>query len=164
MTAPRSSFITVLAWLTLVAGVRGVVSGLLQASVATTMLPALLPDLDSSVASLLSGLTLVSLVFSLLSVWVGARLLQRRDWARLAMVVLLVIGVVLAAAGAVVCLGAMFVVDPRVLTQAGLPDELFPLFRSTLVVLGAGALAIVGVHVWLIARLRSAAIRAEFEK
>ena len=160
--APQSSFVTVLAWLTLVMGVLGVVSALLQGLLATTVLPTLLAEYGGAVTTLLSNLTLISLAFSLFSVWVGLRLLQRRDWARRAMVVLLAIGLVLAVVGAIACLGALFVVDGGVLLQAGLPEELFSLFRAMLAVLAAGALIIVGVHAWLIVRLRSAGIKAEF--
>ena len=160
--APQSSFVTVLAWLTLVMGVLGVVSALLQGLLATTALPTLQAEYGGAVTRLLSNLTVISLALSLFSVWVGLRLLQRREWARCAMVALLAIGLVLAVVGAIACLGALFTVEGVVLSQAGLPEELFPLFRAMLAVLAAGALIIVGVHAWLIVRLRSAGIRAEF--
>ncbi|MEP7314033.1 MAG: hypothetical protein ABI859_15735 [Pseudomonadota bacterium] len=161
-TAPQSSFITVLAWLTLGGGVLGIVSGVLQGVLSTVVMPTLLPELGGAVTTLLPGLTFISLALSVFSVWVGVRLLQRRDWARRAMVILLAIGMAFAAAGVFVCLTATTLIDGRLLALAGLPDEFFPLFRAMMIVIGAGCLAVVGVHVWLIARLRSAVIRAEF--
>ena len=159
---PRSSFVSALAWLTLALGALGVFSALLQGVFATAMQPLLQTGYEGTIAALLPSLTLVSLAFALFNVWVGLRLLQRRDWARRAMLVLLAIGLLGAAVGALVCLGALSIIDGSLLTQAGLPDELFPLFRGMLGVIGAGALVIVGVHGWLISRLRSAAIKAEF--
>lgn len=162
MNAPQSQFVTALAWLTIVVGALGVASSFAQTAMVGVVLTMLATELGSVVATLLPGLSLISLAGSLLTLFVGISLLRRRGWARVTMVVLLIVGIVFAIIAVFASLCVLLVMDGSLLEQYGFTGDLQSLLHLVLIVMGVGSVAVVGVHLWLIARLRAPEIKAEF--
>ncbi|MET1023161.1 MAG: hypothetical protein ABWX87_02510 [Pseudoxanthomonas sp.] len=173
-------FVTVLAWLTIALGALGVGTGLLQ------LLPApggrdpniqlllealrggglpLPPMLRWTLAHTLE-ISLVSLVLSALTLWLGWGLLRRLEWARLGFIVYLVVGTVLTF-GLVWLLPAM--IEQTLSMQFALqspgqplPPELAGMTTVAAVFSGCVAVVFAVLHGGIIWKLCTAAVRAQF--
>ena len=173
---PRSSFVTVMAGLTLALAVLGVAGNTLQALLVLAFpqsadLAALLPPgtpLPAALAWLgrhALALSLWSALGSALMGVVSWALLRRREWARLAFIALLL----LAAAANFACIplvdGALAMTPPAGGGDAAaqMDEALAPVRAALHAMLWIGALAIAGLHGWIAWRLCRPEIRAEFD-
>ncbi|MBB4129858.1 MULTISPECIES: hypothetical protein [unclassified Xanthomonas] len=175
---PRGGFVTPLAWVSLLLGVVSAMTNALQ-----IMLIVLLPDTAS--LGLPEGITLpaswqwlidhalslsvVGVVVSVAFAWLSWALLQRREWARIGFVmVLLVTG--LLNFGGLALIGPLFdgvqaMLPADVVHSAEWPElqvRLQATRQAALLLTGLGALAIGCVHAALAWRLCTPAVRAEF--
>jgi hypothetical protein len=174
---PRSTFVTVLAWLGIVLGTIGMLATGLQWLIVRFTMPmsfeALLadPSMAETPATIqwmfrhFEALILANLVAvaALLAGSIG--LLRRRNWGRLAIVVLLALGIASHVAG----VGVQYVVMEQVSRidpgpQAPVDfEQQFALVRTFVVGFSAlFALLFVALYAWLIRKLVSPAIRREF--
>ncbi len=180
LPAPRSSFVTVMAWLSLAVALVSAAGSALQALIAL-LLPRLTgfsmllpPDtpVPPSLAWLgahLVGLSVLATLASLAVAWISWALLQRREWARLAFIVQLVL----------VPLANLATIPLADMVVAMFLDSLgsMPGADATAQLVGAGApmaaamrlmawissLAIAVVHGGIIWQLCRPSIRAEFQ-
>lgn len=178
---PRSSFVTVMAWLSLAVAVMSAAGNALQAMAALLapglgslggLLPpgAAVPPLLAWLGEHLVGLSLLGVILSLAIAWISWALLQRREWGRLAFIAVLVL-VALANFACIPLVDvamsmAMAVLDPSGTGDVGgqLIDAGAPMLAALRVVCWLGALAIAAVHGWIIWQLCRPAIRAEFHR
>jgi len=176
---PRSQFVTVMAWLSLAVALLSVTSNALQA-VALAVAPglgdfsALLPPGTPRPALLdwlgdhLLALSLWGVVLSLLVAWISWALLQRREWARLAFIAVLLL-VALANFACIPLLDTALAMtsagldpDGTAEVAAELGQASAPLLAAMKLVCWIGALAIAAIHGWIAWRLCRPEIRAEF--
>lgn len=163
---PQSSFVTVLAWVMIAFGIFGILMGLLQNVLLNMLLPALetaIP-LAGPAEALPLGFFRVAMLASLaLAVFMtyGAyALLKRRNWARI-----LYMGVFIVSAVLHVLVAAVFGFGLIDLPTAGtelMAPEIQSALRAMAITLAILMLAMAAGYVWLVHRLRSPAIAAEF--
>jgi hypothetical protein len=167
-THPPNQFVTFMAWISIVLGALGVVSGLAQAATLPMMsATSLLQPLDGTdmtvppalawVFDHLQLLNWLSLLSSALFTWVSWALLKRREWARKAFIALLAFGALSAIAGAFWC-GHLFdnIGDTDI-------DPLFAQMQAMLrMMMWLGAFAISLLHAGIIWKLCAPQIREEF--
>ncbi|MET0717893.1 MAG: hypothetical protein ABWY48_11870 [Pseudoxanthomonas sp.] len=177
---PGNSFVTVLAWVSMALALLGVVYGLLQTLTGLFMpqdyylrmlnpyggeLPRLPPLLEWIYAhTLLMGVltTALSAVFA----WVSWGMLKRAEWGRRGFIALLVLGALWQFA----CVLAIpQLIEGTLAIQAGalpqgqsLPPEFESIMAAMMMVGAAVALLFAGLHGWLVWKLCTPAIRAEF--
>lgn len=178
--APRSSFVTVMAWLSLGVAAMSAVGSLMQALLALAMpdsgdlgglLPpgATLPPLLDGLVRHMVSLSLLSGVVSLGVAWVSWALLQRREWGRQAFIVVLALAALANFAG-IPLVEATFDMAVASLGQTGgdaaaqLQDAGAPMLAALRWVCWMGALAITVVHGWIIWQLCRPDIRKEFQR
>ncbi|HEY0334639.1 MAG TPA: hypothetical protein VGC74_13155 [Stenotrophomonas sp.] len=176
----RSSFVSVMAWLSLAVALMSAAGNALQV-VALLLMPsladfgALLPPgtpLPAAMAWLsdhLLALSLWGVLLSLLLAWISWAFLQRREWARRAFIA----GLVLVAIANFACIPLLDVAVAVALPGAGIDEggdvaaqmtqAAAPLLAVMRVLCWLGALAIAGIHGWIAWRLCRPEIRAEFE-
>ncbi len=149
-TAPQSRFITVIAWLTIV----GSAIAIMPLGLAALALP-LIAATES--ASLMP--TLAALVVACIAQFVtGIGLLQRRNWARIAMIALLVITCVWQGSELLVP-GDASALLPNSLSADPAVTDLLDMVHNLMIAL---SLAIIVGSLWLIYRLVRDDVRAEF--
>ncbi|MET0581801.1 MAG: hypothetical protein ABWZ08_07510 [Pseudoxanthomonas sp.] len=177
---PAGSFVTVLAWISIALALLGVVYGVLQTLMGMLMpqdyylrmlnpyggeLPQLPPLFHWIYThTLLMGLLMTAL--SAIFLWVSWGMLKRREWGRKGFIAVLVLG----ALWQFVCLLAIPQLIEAVLAiQAGalpqgqsLPPELESFMTAAMLMGAVVALVFAGLHGWLVWKLCTPAIRAEF--
>ncbi|MDR1076176.1 MAG: hypothetical protein LBL59_07775 [Xanthomonadaceae bacterium] len=170
--APRSVFITVMAWISLAIGIMGAVGGLMQVVMLLAFSPAdmlqslfdqfSLPlNLSPSLEWTLTHLELLNFLSTLLSAafaWVSYGLLKRFEWGRLGFIVFLAMSVVLIF-GSV----EMFLQMLDWLAKLFNDLELAERERQIRNLLYAAAGVLAAMHGWIIYKLCTHPIRAEFE-
>ena len=175
-TAPaqRSNFVTVLAWLMIVPSALGVLISTLQNVLVFTVMPMDQMTLPSGPEAeqipafalfMMEHMRAVFVAFWLLTVLAlasGIGLLQRREWARLVVIALLALSIVMNLGGLYV--QQSFLSSIPVSTDA--PPEFrqqFESMASTMWTVSiAMALGFSAVSAWMIWRLNSESIKAEF--
>jgi len=175
---PRSSFVTVMAWLTLALAALGVAGNALQAllvlafpqsgDLATLLPPGVpVPAVLDWLGRHALALSLWSMAGSLLLGWISWQLLQRREWARRAFIALLLLAALANFACIPLANGAMALALPKV--DGGTFDDLAqvreamaPMLAALRAMLWLGAIAIAVLHGWIAWRLCRPEIRAEF--
>lgn len=176
---PRSSFVTVMAWLSLAVALMSAAGNALQAVAALVapglgslggLLPpgATVPPLLTWLGEHLVGLSVLGVVLSLAMAWICWALLQRREWGRLAFIAMLVL-VALANFACIPLVNVALSMAMAVLDPTGSGDvnaELVaagaPMLAALRLACWLGAGAIAAVHGWIIWQLCRPAIRAEF--
>jgi hypothetical protein len=177
----RSSFVTVVAWIFIVlSGFSTLIGALQNLTIRSTPFDQLNSALQDSTAvqfpaparaifSHFQLFVLAAFLLSLLMLISSIGLLRRRNWARLVFIGLLVLGIIY-------MLGGLFLQQSFMLSfnksfRAAAPqDSLFranaqqfeSLFTAMRVFMVAFSLGIAGVFGWIVARLASARVRAEF--
>ncbi|MFH1725894.1 MAG: hypothetical protein ABII00_14895 [Elusimicrobiota bacterium] len=172
--APRSAFVTGLAWCAIVFAVLGVVSAVSQSLMLSAMFPG--DDLDRLLGRggavgelpalfrfifprlrLIAGFSLILAVATLVS---GIGLLMRRNWARIAFIVLLALSIVMNV-GAFVMVQTTFSAIPPIPAEAGMPS--FQAFLG-IVRLVASAAVVAGTAMigWIVFKLATKPIVSEF--
>lgn len=173
MTAPRSSFVTIVAWITIFFAGMGTLVGLLQALVVFTVMPAdefdrasrdLPPDLPGVLAFLFShfkAVVLAILAWSALMLATAIGLLRRREWARRLFVLLMLVSAASQLAGLALQGVSMQMMRAQFRAIPDAPDmDLFLLAVmafSVMLALGFGAL-----YGWIAWKLTRPAVREEF--
>lgn len=170
--SPRSGFVTTLAWISIVLAGFATATTLLQAMVVWTMMPAgpllhsealPVPPVLVFVSAHLRWIVAVMLAVSALTLVSAIGLLQRREWARVLFIVMLAVGI----AWSLGVLGLQVSMVSTVMTP--LPDtpleahdhfvRMAHLSFGFALLLALGLSALLG---WLIVRLGSDRVRAEF--
>jgi hypothetical protein len=166
---PRSSFVTVTAWLGIgtsacaapIALVQTLMVGTLSQEIRTALDSEALAQLPASMRYLLEHTKLVSqvfLLFSALTLVASVGLLRRRNWGRLAVMALLAVLIVQQL--------ALFALQLSMGGALGGPGETPRELGAALLLLqvAGGVLTVlqVGVCAWMIWKLETPAIRAEF--
>ena len=179
---PRSSFVTVVAWVFIVlsgfAAFIGALQNLMIRSVPFDQVDSVLRDSTAAsqipepaqfMFSNIRLLFLATFLMSFLTLVTSIGLLQRRNWARLVFMGLLILGIVYA-------IGSLFVQESFISSfdssfATGAPqdsvlrahaDDFRSMLRIIRVFMTVFALGIAGLFAWIVARLGSARIRAEF--
>ncbi len=170
----RSFFITNLAWISIVvSAVASLLTGLqvlvfflwvddlaYQEMLAYLSSQNLLPADLLWLFQRMRPIMLASLLFSLASLLISIALLQRREWARLAFIALIVVGI--AGSGAGLYLQFKFYFAAKLATAAGTAAPLYAMGLGAHVLSTALTVLLMLLSAWLIRRLQSAAVRAEF--
>jgi hypothetical protein len=162
----QSSFVTVLAWILIVFGCLGVAISLMQNVMVNFVVPQMSPPGTTSNSFPLTAFRIMAatmLGVTTFLAYTAFALLRRRNWARRAYVVLFVMGAVWNAIWILFFLLAIF-------AGVSLPFEAFPMpsdadvaFKAFIVTFAVFALAMAALLVWLATRLRSPAVKAEFQ-
>ena len=172
-----SSFVTVMACLSIALGVLGVVSGVMQGAVLVSMDPgqlmrqqfaalgvALPPQLlwMFDHLGLLNFLSLLSSAFVTAVSW---GLLRRREWGRLGFIACLALGAVAGFFFAAWFVQAMAWVNAQVGADLAATDPMFQAMQSAMkATLVVSAVLIAAVHAGIVWKLCTPAIRAEFQR
>jgi hypothetical protein len=162
----QSNFVTVLAWILIVFGCLGIFVSLMQNVMVTFVFPQMPAPSQESYAFPLTAFRIMAatmLTVTAFFAYAAYALLRRRNWARRTYVVLFL----LSAAWNVIS-ALMFTI--AIFFGASLPLEAFPMpsgadvaFKAFIVTFAVFALAMATLFVWLAKRLRSPAIKAEFQ-
>ena len=165
---PRSSFVTVLAWVMIAFGVLGVLMALLQFALINLLLPSLeggmsLPEPFGMLSIAFFRIAmLLSLAFSVFMAYAAWALLKRRNWARILFIVLFVISAVMHVVAVAAFVFGFSLVGSLPAGNEFLPPEYQSMLRA-MAISFAIFLAVMAVgYVWLVRRLCSPAIAAEF--
>ena len=174
---PLSSFVTVMACLSIALGVLGVVSGVIQgamlvsvdpgelmrqqfAAIGATLPPQLLWMFDH-----LGLLNFLSLLSSALVTVVSWGLLKRQEWGRLGFIACLLLGAVAGFFFAAWFVQVMAWMNAQVGTDMAATDPLFQSMQSAMkAVMIVSAVLIAAAHGGIIWKLCTPAIRAEFQR
>lgn len=176
----RGGFVTPLAWVSLLLGVVSVLANLVQIAMialtpgaASLGLPAgiTLPHSWQWLIDHALSLSLAGAVLSAAFCWLSWALLQRREWARLGFVAVL-LGTGVLNFGGLALIGPLFDGVQTLLPADVLQSPEWPQMQArlqatqqmALVLAGLGALAIGCVHAVLAWRLCTPAVRAEFSQ
>lgn len=173
-TAQRSTFVTVLAWLMIVPSALGVLISTLQNVLVFTVMPVDAMTLPSGPQAeqipafarfMMEHIRAVLVAFWLLTVLAlasGIGLLRRKEWARLAVIALLALGILWN-------LGGLYLQHVLLSSMPAMNDappefrEQFDRMASTMWTVSiAMALGFSAVSAWLIWRLASVPVKAEF--
>lgn len=176
MSMPRSAFVNVLAWMSLALGACGVLAGALQAVLFAAVWPTDLwlqtventptvPPVIQWLVDHMLAVTLASVLGSALLGLVGWGLLKRREWGRISFIVLLLLGCLMPVASAIVTDMTMGWMGEQMRTEFGQVDPMFKPMQVAMRVIHYGFAAfILAVHGWLVWKLCTPAIRAEFQR
>jgi membrane protein DedA with SNARE-associated domain len=148
--APQSSFVTGVASVVLVFAVLGVL-GAQDPQV---------PQSEAQLEGLFLGWVAVALLVSAFAIWASWALLQRRNWARIAF---LAFGALNVVASALFALGLGLVAVMMGELDLGQAQSAVGLVRVACIGLAVLGGLNAAVTVWVVARLASARVRAEFE-
>jgi len=177
----RSSFVTVVAWIFIVlSGFATLVGGLQNLMIRSMPFDQFNEVLQDSTAASLPAparfmfshvqlLVLVTFALSLLMLIASIGLLRRHNWARLTFMGLLILGIVYMLGGLLVQQSFISSFDASFNTAApqdsvfrATAEQFQSMFTAMRVVMIVFSLGIAGVFGWIVARLASAKIRAEF--
>lgn len=175
----RSTFVTVVAWILIVASAFATLITLLQTVLVFVVFPSagmdmetgpLPSDMPPGAAFLfehLEWLFVVSLIVSVATLASSIGLLRRRNWARLAVAGLMVLGIVWCLGGLLLQLAGMLAAHEQFASvdaafAEGSPDMtvFFYFFAAVTVLVALGFALLFG---WIAKRLLSPAIAAEFQ-
>src|SRR5687768_11873504 len=170
LSVERSTFVTVLGWilvaLSALALLSSLVQGVLLEATARELLEAQPADLQPPgefLYGMFRGISLINVVLTGLLTYAAYAFLRRRNWARRTFLVLFAIGL----AGnvmTVLMFGTMSGLASLVASEgpSPLPAEAGSLFKGMFSVWAVCAIGTAVLLGWLIKRLRSPAVRAEF--
>lgn len=168
-SASQSDFVTVLAWVMIVLNGSGVLVALLQNIMVNLVMPTLIGTAQAHSAeafslTLFRVLALLFLCLSAFMTYAAYALLKRRNWARLTFIVVFVLSIawiILSIAGFGLGFG---LADFPTTGQGAVPREMRTMMNVMLVAFGIFALGMAVLCGWLIKRLRSSSVKAEFQR
>lgn len=165
-----ATFVTVLGWVLVVLSGCSLVTSIMQNVMVSFVLPAMEQDVAQTqqewsgvmfAVRLLAGFMLCVAAFLLFAAW---SFLKRRDWARKTFVALFALSAIVGGLVFLVLGLGMGVFDLLPTPHSGqTPPTLGSLFRVMAVMIGLVAAVFAALFLWLIKRLRSADVRAEFQ-
>lgn len=165
---PRSSFVTVLAWVMIAFGVLGVLMALLQFVLINMLLPGFttgmsLPEPFGALSIAFFRIAmLLSLAFSVFMAYSAWALLKRRNWARILFIVLFVFSAVMHVVAVVAFVFGFSLVGSLPAGNEFVPSEFLSVLRAMAIAFAIFLAAMAVGYVWLVRRLCSPAIAAEF--
>jgi flagellar biogenesis protein FliO len=173
---PQSSFVTVLAWLGIALCGFGTLIGLLQNLMVRTIFqdPTFSAIVTDSLAQTpfppeaqfmfghMQYLVLATLLFSVLGLVAFVGLLRRHNWARLTLVAFFGLGILWTIAGIVFQQHMMSSIQSPPFSPPGTVPAMAQMFRIMRIVSLIFGLVFAGLFGWIIVRLLSPRIRAEF--
>jgi hypothetical protein len=160
----QSSFVTGLAWTLIVFNALGVLVLLLQNAALNLILPTLLesaPEGQEMALGLFRATGFVFLAFSVFLTYAAYALLKRRNWARVTYVIVFALAIVSHVMSAL-ALGLGLAAGDALGTMLQGPPGSEGIVRSMMIAFIVILLAMAVVFGWLIKRLRSPAVKAEF--
>lgn len=165
--APQSTFVTVLAWIVLVLNGFAALIGVMQNVMVNFIMPTMMANTPNDHGAAFSltifrVVTFCFLVFVIFMMYCAYALLKRRNWARVTFIVACSLGI----AWSVLCI-LMFVFGfgfGRMFTSGAPapPPDMAAAFSAMLVMTSIMGVAMAVLFAWIIKRLRSPEIRAEF--
>jgi hypothetical protein len=164
----QSNFVTILAWVLIIFNALGVLGALMQNIIVNFVFPKVMatapPGMPAEQFPLTFFRTLAFLVllFEVFVLYAAYALLQRRNWARRTFVVLFALGIawnVLALVGFGLGLGFA---DLFGVAAQEMPVDPRTVFTTIFIGMAVFAILMTVLFVWLIRRLRSPEIKAEF--
>lgn len=178
---PSSSFVTVLAWISIALALLGLLYGLMQ-TVMGLVLPAdfylrmlnpyggeppRLPPLMHWIYTNTLLMGVLMLVLSAIFLWVSWGVLKRREWGRKGFIAVLVLGTLWQFA----CIFALpQFIEGMLAVQAGalpqgqtMPPELEGFMTAAMLMGGVVAVVFAALHLWIVWKLCTPAVRAEFD-
>ena len=182
LARPVNSFVTVLAWISIALALLGVLYGLVQTVMGLVMpqdyylrmlnpyggeLPQLPPLMHWIYThTLLMGLLMT--VLSAIFLWVSWGVLKRKEWGRVGFIAVLVLGALWQFA----CVLAipqftegMLAIQAGALPQGQtLPPEVETFMTAAMLMGGLVAVVFAALHAWIIWKLCTPAVRAEFDR
>jgi uncharacterized protein (DUF486 family) len=165
--APQSTFVTVLAWLAICLNGFGVAIALMQNVMVNFLMPTMIANSPQGAAaafplSVFRVLALLFLAILAFMTYAGYGLLKRRNWARRTFVVVCALGI----AWSALCM-LMFALGfglgrfpPS--GPAAPPPNMKAVFTTVMVMTSVLTIGMCILFGWIIKRLRSATVRAEF--
>ena len=169
----RSSFINVFAWISIIFSGFGILIGIMRNVMMQTVMkdahfeqavskgeniPPLMKTMFENFDILVMGTLLITIVVFVASIG----LLKRKNWARLFFIIFLILGVIWTVVSGVM----QFAFMDSIMIGQNMPQDVPPEFQSMQntmkIVSGILMVAIVGLHLYLIKRLRSDEIKDEF--
>ncbi|WP_152180948.1 hypothetical protein [Xanthomonas sp. LMG 12459] len=174
---PRSSFVTILAWIFIALSGFGTVVGTMQVFVVFVMfdhvqfadaVQRLPPGMPPTIAFIFSNFRWLFLGTALFSVWTLASsigLLRRMSWARWCFIAAMLLVIAWNLGGAVVQVQMIAFMQKQlaVAQMHGAPD-MQPMLWAMSAIGAVFAVAFVALHGWIIARLLSRPVAAEFRR
>lgn len=166
---PQSTFVTVLAWIFVVFGGFGVFGALMQNVMINVMMPTFIKSQATAAqpvpafpVGIFRVMGIFFLVLTSFVTYAAYALLKRRNWARRTFVVLFALGIVFNVVWAVgFGLGAGFSNFPTSGEHAA-PPGMHTMLTVMATMFAVFALAVSILFGWLIKRLRSTSVKAEF--
>ena len=177
---PAGNFVSVMAWVSIALGLLGMLYGAMQvlmglflpADFYLRMLnpyggqPPPMPPLMHWLYTHTPVMGALTLLLSAVLAWVSRALLQRREWGRKGFIALLVLGT-LGQLASIALLPQLL--EATLAMQAGalppgqpMPPVLEEMMAGVMLIGGLLALVFAAVHVWIIWKLRTPAVRSEF--
>ena len=157
----QSTFVTVIGAISMAFGILGLVSGLGQMLLMPMMMDMVAsnPDVTGMLGfmrAMFWGMAIIGLLMSAFVTWASWALIQRQNWARIAFMVMSALSAVASLLCAPLFLFAAFAMD------AGEMQGMGAMVQGTQIAMAVLALVNLGVSVWVLVRLASEPIRAEF--
>ncbi len=179
---PGGNFVTLLAWISIALALLGLVYGLIQSIMGLLLPPDFYlrmlnpyggepPQLPPLMHWIYTNTLLMGVLMGALSaifLWVSWGMLKRREWGRKGFIAVLVLGTLWQFA----CLFALpQFIEGMLAVQAGalpqgqtMPPELQGFMTGAMLMGGLVALVFAALHVWIVYKLCTAAVRTEFAR
>ena len=177
LPTPASTFVTMMAYISLALGALGVVSSALQALMLVSVQPGelmrqqfeaggmALPPAMLEVFDHLGLLNLLSLLFSAAFTAASWGLLKRREWGRLGFIACLVLGAILGFATMFWMMQLMAWMNGLMGADLAAADPMFQGMQSAMkIMMAVAAVLVAALHGAIIWKLCTPAIRAEFSR
>ncbi|HEV8332183.1 MAG TPA: hypothetical protein VGQ22_12235 [Steroidobacteraceae bacterium] len=165
-----ANFVTALGWILVAFMGFGVVMALMQNVMINFMLPLINEQartqpgqMPAAVVILFRVVAAFVLCVSAFLLWAAWAFLKRRNWARQTWVVIFALNAASSAFTVLVFVGMGFFTRMPVPQSGGIPPGFTTAFRAMGIVMGIVSIGFIVLFVWLIKRLRSPDVRAEFQ-
>lgn len=163
--APQSSFVTGLAWISIVLNGLGVFGALMQNVMVNLLMPTMFGNPNTLPAqafplNLFRVLALIFLAYAAFMTWAAYALLRRRDWARVTFIVICALSIAWSVLS--VLMAALGFGVGGLLPAAGMTPQMHAVFNTMLTAMLVVCAAICVLFGWIIRRLTSPQIKAEF--
>jgi len=169
----RSSFINVFAWISIVFSGFGILIGIMQ----NIMIQSMMKDVNFGQAmsenenfppfakAMLDNFDLLAMGNLLITIVIFAAsigLLKRKNWARLFFIVFLIMGIIWTVVGGIMQFSFMDSVMATNTMPQNMPSEFQSIQYTMKIIIGIMMVAMLGLNLYLIKRLRSDEIKQEF--